>query len=104
MARELPWPKPIYVTLKQPAATLDGKLVIYTEKNAGSGPFGSAGRLEVGKANAQGKHPVYIVFTLHGEHTFEHALALHLEHVDSLEPMDFATERAHYCCRRVIES
>jgi hypothetical protein len=105
MARKIPWPKAPFVTLSQAAATLHGKHVEYTEVNAGNGPFGGVGRLHVGKENATGKHQVYIVFTLHdGDETFEHAVPLRQEHIDSLEPIDFATARAHFRCGRLIES
>jgi hypothetical protein len=105
MPRKIPWPKAPFVTLGQAAATLQGKQVEYTEINAGRGPFGSVGRLHVGKTNARGKHQVYIVFTLHdGDETIEHAVPLRQDHIDSLEPLDFATARAHFRYGRLIES
>lgn len=106
MSRKIPWPNARFVTLGRSAATLHGKQVENTETNAGNGPFGSVGRLYVGKSNAKGKHQVYIVFTLHNEDktTFEHAIPLEQQHIDSLEPFDFDTTRAHFRCGRLIQS
>ena len=105
MPRKIPWPKAPYVALPQPAANMHGKQVEYTEVNAGRGPFSSVGRLHVGKANARGKYPVWIVFTLHDEEkNFEHAVALQQEHVDSIEISEYSSSRSHFCCRRVIKS
>jgi hypothetical protein len=105
MTRKISWPTARFVMLGRAAAALHGKQVEYTETNAGNGPFGSVGRLHVGKENAKGKHQVYIVFTLHdGDKTFEHAVALEQVHIDSLEKLDFDTMKAHFRCGRLIES
>jgi hypothetical protein len=105
MSRKIPWPKAPFVTLSQAPAMLHDKLVEYTEVNAGSGPFASVGRLCVGKKSAQGKYEVYIVFTLRdADESFDHAVALGQEHIDSLEKLDFAEAQAHYRCHRLIKS
>lgn len=102
MKRQIPWPPAKAVQSHYPAASLDGKIVEYTEIKQGHGPFTSIGKLKIERTTSKGRYLIYLTFNLKKDRIFEHAIPLSHEHIDALIPLKFNKDRAHFRCDRIF--